>query len=136
MMDINKAILIGRLGAQPVIRATHQGISVTNFPVATSRRVRKGDAESETYDQETQWHRIVVWGKQADFCSKYLKKGQAVYIEGSIRSRKYKTDAGDEKSISEIHAERLSLLSAKKSAPDHETGSEGSVEAAVTTELN
>jgi single-strand DNA-binding protein len=131
MMDINKAILIGRLGTEPVTRATQQGLSVANFSMATSRRVRSA-AEEGAYDQETQWHRVVVWGKQADFCSKYLKKGQAVYVEGAIRSRRYKTEEGEEKSISEIHAERLSLLTAKKP----QSINEGHAETEVSAELN
>jgi single-strand DNA-binding protein len=113
MIDVNKMILIGRLGADPIRRLTKQGTPVTNFPVATSRRVTKeGAAEGDenAFTEETQWHRIVAWGKQADSCAQYLKKGNPVYIEGSFRTRPYQGKDGLERMSWEVHVENVVFL--------------------------
>jgi single-stranded DNA-binding protein len=162
MKDINKVILLGRLGADPVQRRTKSGLAVTHFSVATSRRIlreitptsqsaQEGQANEEelpeessdssegaesngqeqtpqklsagahsiqaasAHDEETQWHRIVAWGKQAETCNQYLHKGNAVYIEGSIRSRNYSDKNGVQKTTFEIHAETVSFLSSRLS---------------------
>lgn len=131
MMDINKVILLGRLGADPIQRKTKSGIAVTHFSVATSRRIFKDPTASapsteegapaeespETSPQEeTQWHRIVAWGKQAETCTQYLHKGNAVYIEGNIRSRNYADKQGAQKTTFEIHAETVSFLGSRGQA--------------------
>lgn len=104
MKDINKVILVGRLGADPIQRETKNGLPVVSFSVATSR---KGREEGETL---TQWHKIVAWGKQAEICGTYLKKGHSVYVEGSMRSRKYEGKDGTIKLAFEIHADDVSFL--------------------------
>ena len=121
MKDINKVILLGRLGADPIQRKTKSGLAVTHFSIATSHRTLKsvsGETESETesstqYKEETQWHRIIAWGKQAESCNQYLHKGSAVYVEGFIRSRNYADKQGDQKTTFEVHAETVSFLSSK-----------------------
>lgn len=128
MKDINKIILLGRLGADPIRRETKTGKVVVQFPVATSRKILdQNNAEEDStqslqkeYLEETQWHRIVTWGKQAEACAKGLKKGQAVYIEGSLRTRKFEDKEGLERLSVEIVAEQVSFLS----APFSKTNSE------------
>jgi single-strand DNA-binding protein len=113
MKDINKAILIGRLGGDPIQRHTKSGIPVTQFSIATTRRTFREDNDSNTESvatEETQWHRIVAWGRQAEVCSQYLKKGNQVYVEGSIRSHTYADKQGQSKLCFEIQAETISFL--------------------------
>jgi single-strand DNA-binding protein len=111
MMDVNKVILVGRLGAEPVQRETKAGNPVTSFSLATSRRVRvEGDAEGQPTGEETVWHRVVVWGRQGETCAQYLHKGHAVYVEGAVRSRKYDAKDGTQRTTFEVHADVVSFL--------------------------
>jgi single-strand DNA-binding protein len=129
MKDVNKVILVGRLGKDPVQTATKKGTTVVHFPLATSRRVsseQEGEGGLEpgarppgTYPkEETQWHRVVAWGKQGELCAQFLKKGQPVYVEGSYRSRKYQTQDGQERYMHEVHAESVVFLSQRRRAPE------------------
>ena len=115
MKDVNKIILVGRLGNDPVQRETKNGLAVVHFPLATSRRLAETEAkEGEQTQEETQWHRVVVWGKQAEACKQYLEKGQAVYVEGMVRSRQYTNKEGTSRVAFEVHAENVSFLGRKK----------------------
>jgi single-strand DNA-binding protein len=118
MKDVNKVLLIGRLGGDPVRRETKNGLPVTNFSLATSRKIfsQQEGAESVVEREETQWHKVVVWGKQAETCKQYLAKGQAVFIDGSIRTRKYTHKDGGVRYAFEVHAENVSFLGRKRSA--------------------
>jgi single-strand DNA-binding protein len=113
MKDVNKIILIGRLGTDPVQRETKSGYPVTQFPVATSRRMREeGEQEGETVaGEETTWHRVITWGKQAETCAQHLKKGQTVFVEGMVRSKKYTAKDGSQRMAFEVHADNVSFLS-------------------------
>lgn len=126
MKDVNKVMLIGRLGADPTHRATKSGLSVVNFPLATSRKVRgeqpmqpiehgevsqvEVQAKGRTEVEETQWHRVVAWGKQGEACAQFLRKGQVVYVEGMIRSRKFEAKDGTPRMAFEVHADTVSFL--------------------------
>ena len=91
MASVNKVILIGNLGRDPETRYTNSGSSVTTFSVATSDTFNdKGGNRQE----RTDWHNIVVWGKQGEMCAQYLKKGRQVYIEGRISYREYEAKDG------------------------------------------
>lgn len=120
MMDVNKVILVGRLGAEPIRRETKKGLPVAQFSLATSRRVRvEGDAEGQPTGEETVWHRVVTWGRQAETCAQYLHKGQAVYVEGSVRSRKYDAKDGTQRTAFEVHADVVNFLGGRQAAsPD------------------
>lgn len=83
---VNKVILIGRLGADPEVRYTQEGMMVTNLRVATNE-YRK-DKSGERVDR-TEWHRVVAFGKLAEICGNYLSKGRLVFIEGSLRTRQW-----------------------------------------------
>ena len=88
---LNKAMVIGNLGRDPEMRYTQGGQAVTNFSVATSRRWTGQDGEPR---EDTEWHRIVAWGKLAEICNEYLSKGSSVYIEGRIQTRQYEDREG------------------------------------------
>ena len=117
MKDVNKVILVGRLGADPVLRSTQNGGSFSHFPMATSRKWKsEKDAEEQTLQEETQWHNIIAWGRQGENCAQYLKKGQRVYVEGMIRMRKYESKEGQSKTAFEVHADSVSFLDGKRPA--------------------
>jgi single-strand DNA-binding protein len=131
MKDVNKVILVGRLGADPIRRHTKSGFPVAHFAVATSRRIYKDNPSaspadnsesattpltsvssdsSTTHVEETQWHQIVAWGKQGEACAQYLKKGHSVYVEGMIKSRNWEGKDGAQRTSFEIHSENISFL--------------------------
>lgn len=107
MKDINKVILVGRLGADPVRRETKSGFTVVSFSVATGRKIKSSD---DTEASETEWHQIKSWGKQGESCARYLKKGSSVYLEGSIRTRKFDGKDGKPHTSYEIHTTDVSFL--------------------------
>ena len=106
-MSVNKALLIGNLGKDPEVRFTASGRAVARFPVATSEVWN--DAEGQRQER-TEWHNVVVWGKQAETCGQYLAKGRQVYVEGSIRTRQYDDKEGNRRYITEIIAQRVQFL--------------------------
>lgn len=101
---INKVILLGHLGADPQLRYTPTGTMVCTLSLATNRR--RKDAAGE-YVDETEWHRIIVWAKSAEYCNNYLAKGSKVYIEGRLQTRKWKDQDGVERYTTEIVSEVL-----------------------------
>ena len=106
-MSVNKAILIGNLGKDPEVRFTNNGKAVARFPIATSEVWT--DAEGNRQER-TEWHNIIVWGKQGETCGQYLAKGRQVFVEGSIRSRSYDDKSGNKRYITEIVAQRVRFL--------------------------
>ena len=83
---VNKVLLIGNLGRDPEVRTTPSGQSVASFTLATSRRWKDRDGNRQ---EQTEWHNIVVWGKQAETASQYLTKGKQIYVEGRIQTRSW-----------------------------------------------
>lgn len=108
MSGVNKAIIVGRLGADPELRFTGSGRAVANFNVATSSVWK--DKQTGEKKEDTQWHKIVVWGPQAETCNKYLQKGREVFIEGEIRTRSYDDKDGNKRWITEIVARDVRFL--------------------------
>lgn len=104
---INKALLIGNLGADPEVRHFPSGDSVVTIRLATSRRWNNKQGQKQ---EETEWHRVVFFGKLADIVSQYLKKGSQVYIEGRIRTQKWHDKEGHERYSTEIVAESMQML--------------------------
>ena len=102
--SLNKGILIGRLGRDPEMRYTPSGQPVANFSVATDESYTSKDGQKV---EKTEWHRIVVWGKQAEFCGNYLSKGRLVYIEGKIETRKWTDKDTRDRYVTEITADRI-----------------------------
>lgn len=112
MASINRVILVGNLGKDPELRYTKSGQPVANFSLATTDRWEGKDGGTE---ERTEWHRIVVWGKAAENCQKYLSKGSSVYIEGSLQTRKWEDKDGTEKQTTEIRVTSVQFLGSKKS---------------------
>ncbi len=108
-MSINKVILIGRLGQNPEVRSTPSGSSVANFSIATSEAWNDKSGQKQ---ERTEWHRIVVWGKQAELCQQYLSKGRQVYIEGKLQTRQWQDKDGQTKYTTEVHAQSIQFLGA------------------------
>jgi single-strand DNA-binding protein len=106
-MSVNKAILIGNLGKDPEVRFTSTGRAVARFPIATSEVWT--DAEGNRQER-TEWHNIIVWGKQGETCGQYLAKGRQVFVEGSIRTRNYDDKSGTKRYVTEIVAQRVRFL--------------------------
>lgn len=104
---VNKAILVGRLGADPDMRYTPSGQGVCELRVATSESWNDKNGQRQ---ERTEWHRIVVWGKRAEICSKYLAKGRQVYVEGRIQTRTYDDKDGNKRYITEIVANDVQFL--------------------------
>jgi single-strand DNA-binding protein len=90
MAGLNKVMLIGRLGRDPEIRYSQQGTAVVNFPLATGEQWT--DKNTGERQEKTEWHRIVVFGKQAEVCEKYLSKGREVFVEGRLQTRTYEKE--------------------------------------------
>ncbi len=104
---VNKVILLGNLGADPELRHTDSGTAVCNMSLATSRKWKNKEGELQ---DETEWHKIVVWSKQAESCAEYLRKGSQAYVEGRIGTRKWEDKDGNDRYTTEITAERVQFL--------------------------
>jgi single-strand DNA-binding protein len=104
---VNKAILVGNLGSDPEMRYTPSGQGVCEFRVATNESWNDKNGQRQ---ERTEWHRIVVWGKRAEVCSKYLSKGRSVYVEGRIQTRTYDDKDGNKRYITEIVAQDVQFL--------------------------
>jgi single-strand DNA-binding protein len=107
MASINKVILIGNLGRDPEMRYTQGGTAVCQLSLATTRTYTN---KSNDRVEETEWHRVVVWGKQAESCNQYLAKGRQCYIEGRLQTRNYDDKDGNKKYITEIIADVVQFL--------------------------
>jgi len=128
---LNKVFLIGNLGKDPEVRFTSNGKAVAKFSVATSEKWTDQDGNKQ---ERTEWHNIVVWGKQAETCGQYLSKGRQVFVEGAVRSRQYDDKDGNKRYITEIVARDVRFLGSggggrapeqMQSAPRGEAGSGG-----------
>src|SRR5438128_11704343 len=93
-MSVNKVILVGRLGRDPETRYTGSGQAVANFSVATDESYKDRNGERQT---RTEWHKIVVWGKQAEIAQQHFKNGAPVFIEGRIQSREWQDNAREKR---------------------------------------
>lgn len=108
MSSVNKAILIGNLGVDPDLKFTPNGQPVCNFSLATNESWKDKNGEKQ---ERTEWHRIVVWGKLAEVCAKYLSKGRQAYIEGRIQTRSWDDKDGKGKRyMTEIVADGVKFL--------------------------
>jgi single-strand DNA-binding protein len=107
MSQLNRAELIGNLGADPDLRHTSTGNAVVTLRVATNEFYRNKQGEQQ---KDTQWHRVVVWGAQAENCSKYLSKGRQVYVEGRLRTRQWEDTKGVTRTFTEIVARNVQFL--------------------------
>ena len=106
-MSVNKVILVGRLGRDPETRYTGSGQAVANFSVATDESYKDRNGERQ---KRTEWHKIVVWGKQAEIAQQYLTKGSLIFIEGRIQSREWQDKEGQKRTSFEIVANNFRML--------------------------
>lgn len=111
MASVNKVILVGNLGKDPETKYLPSGDAVTNFSIATTESWK--DKASGEKKESVEWHRISTFGKLAEICGEYLKKGSAVYIEGSIKTRKWTDKEGNDRYSTEIKADRMQMLGGK-----------------------
>lgn len=107
MRGVNKVILVGTLGKDPEVRYSQDGAAITNISVATSESWKDKSGEQQ---ERTEWHRVVFFGKLAEIAGQYLKKGSQVYVEGSIRTRKWQGQDGKDNYTTEIVAEQMQML--------------------------
>ena len=131
-MSVNKAILIGNLGKDPEVRFTSTGRAVARFPIATSEIWT--DAEGNRQER-TEWHTIIVWGKQGETCGQYLAKGRQVFVEGSIRTRNYDDKNGNKRYVTEIIAQRVRFLGGgggTRVAPEDSAGNDDALGSGVS----
>lgn len=125
MSDVNKVILVGRLGKEPQTRYTPGGVAVANFQVATGKAVKD---KAGQYQKQTEWHNVVTFKKQAEFVSKSLHKGALVYIEGELHTRQW-TDKRDNSTryTTEVVAFVVNALEPKKAEQQQQSAPEPEV---------
>jgi len=107
MAGVNKVILVGRLGKDPELRSTTSGTSVCEFTIATGESWKGKDGQTQ---ERTEWHRIVVWGRLGEICSKFLSKGRQVFLEGRIQTRSWEDKDGNKRYTTEIVARDVQFL--------------------------
>jgi len=110
MASVNKVILIGNLGRDPETRYSPDGAAITNVSIATTRRYKDSGGQQV---EETEWHRVVFFGRLAEIAGEYLRKGRPVYVEGRLKTRKWTDKEGVEKYSTEIVAENMQLLGSR-----------------------
>ncbi len=123
-MSVNKVILIGNVGSDPEVRSLQGGAKVATFRIATSERFKDRNGETR---ENTEWHSIVVWGKQAEFVENYVKKGLQLYVEGKLTARQWTDQSGSKHQVTEVKCESIQLLSKKETSqrPDSASNSAG-----------
>jgi single-strand DNA-binding protein len=107
MASINKVILIGNLGRDPEVRYTQNGNAVANINLATNE---VWNDKSGQRQERTEWHRVVVWGKQAEIAKEYLSKGRQIYVEGSLQTRQWEDKDGQKRYTPEVRCQRFVML--------------------------
>lgn len=112
MASVNKAIIVGNLGRDPEVRYSSSGSAVCNLRIATTRNWK--DKASGERKEETEWHSVVLYDKQAEVAGEYLKKGRAVYIEGRLKTSKWQDKDGQDRYTTEIVAESMQLLGGRE----------------------
>jgi len=107
MASVNKVILIGNLGRDPEVRYLPSGDAVANLNIATTEKWKDKGGEQQ---EQTEWHRVAFFGRQAEICGEYLRKGSQVYVEGRLQTRKWTDKDGNERYTTEIRGDRMQML--------------------------
>ncbi|HTQ77721.1 MAG TPA: single-stranded DNA-binding protein [Burkholderiales bacterium] len=123
MASVNKVIIVGNLGADPETRYLPSGEAVTNIRVATTDRWK--DKASGDMKEMTEWHRVAFFGRLAEIAGEYLKKGSQVYVEGSLRTRKWQDKEGKDRYSTEIRGDVMQMLGSRAGAGEARGGAEG-----------
>ena len=129
--SVNKVILLGRLGKDPELKYIPSGAPVANFSIATDEVWIDRNSEKQ---KRTEWHRIVAWGKLAEFCGEYLSKGRLLYVEGRLRSRTWEDRNGNQRTTTEVNATDIVLLGRRPEEAPEEAQPESSEEGEITDE--
>jgi single-strand DNA-binding protein len=119
MSGVNKVILLGNLGANPEMRFTQGGQAVANLRLATTERWTDKSGQKQ---EATEWHRVVVWGKQAEIVGQYLTKGRQIFVEGSIRTRQWQDKEGQKRYSTEIVARNIQMLGGRTEGRPDDAG--------------
>jgi len=107
MAGVNKVIIVGNVGRDPEVRRTQNGDPVCSFSVATSERWKDKSGEPQ---EKTEWHRVVAWGRLAEICGEYLRKGKQVYVEGRLQTRDWEDKDGHKRYTTEVIANVMQML--------------------------
>ncbi len=118
--SMNKVILIGNLGKDPELKVTPGGQPLARFSVATTETWKDGQGNKK---EKTEWHRIIVWGKQAEVAEKYLRKGKQVMVEGRIQYQEYTDQSGNKRTATEIRCDNFVMLGRMEDSPRSSGGS-------------
>ena len=108
--SVNKVVIVGHIGADPETRFTPSGTAVANLNLATNESRKTSEGE---YQDHTEWHSCVLFGKRAEFAGEYLKKGQLVYLEGRLQTRSWEDDSGTKKYRTEVIGNEITMLGKK-----------------------
>ena len=119
MASVNKVIILGRLGKDPDLKYTTGNNAICTCSVATSRRYKDANGQAK---EDTEWHRIVFFGKQAELVNQYLRKGSNVYVEGRLHTRKWQGQDGRDNYTTEIIAEQMQFVDGKSQADNGNSG--------------
>ena len=120
MASVNKVILIGNLGRDPEMRYMPSGDAIANLRIATTDTWKDKDGNKQ---ETTEWHTVSFFGRQAEICSQYLKKGSSVYIEGSLRTRKWQDkESGQDRYATEIRGDRMQMLGGRSGGGAYDEG--------------
>jgi single-strand DNA-binding protein len=114
MASLNKVMLIGNLGRDPEVRYTSGGTPVANVTLATTDRWNDQAGEKK---ERTEWHRLVIWGKQAEIAGEYLRKGRQIFVEGSLQTREWTDREGAKRQTTEIKVQHFTMLGSRSDAP-------------------
>ncbi len=133
MASVNKVILIGNLGRDPEMRYLPSGSAVANLAIATTDKYKD---KSGQMVESTEWHRVSFFDRTAEVCGQYLKKGSQVYIEGSLKTRKYTDKDGVEKYATEIRGDRMQMLGSKGGSGGMADMDDGGMDQDVATSRN
>jgi single-strand DNA-binding protein len=123
MASVNKVILIGNLGRDPEVRYTPSGSAVCNLRIATTRTWKSRDSGER--QEETEWHSVVLYDRQAEVAGEYLKKGRSVYIEGRLKTRKWQDKDGNDRYTTEVVAEEMKMLGGREGMGGGDEGGGG-----------
>jgi len=119
MASLNKVLLIANLGKDPELRYTASGTAVASFSLATSEKIKNKGGE---WEERTEWHNVILWGRLAEIAGEYLSKGKTVYIEGRLQTRKWQDKDGKDRYTTEIVGEKMQMLSRKDGSNHEEAG--------------
>ena len=119
MASLNKVLLIANLGKDPEVRYTASGTAVASFSLATSEKFKNKGGE---WEERTEWHNVILWGRLAEIAGEYLSKGKTVYIEGRLQTRKWQDKDGKDRFTTEIVGEKMQMLSRKEGSNHEEAG--------------